>query len=357
MQKNTELRRRTIRVLQMNWSRKLIAVFAFAGAIPPLVFRAINWYHGRPLSHGWGFYQSLLTSIVTTVIISMGVVSVMIWLQSRFPWRAGVARRLFLEMVLTTLTSFGLITLITLITHFTFLPKDDLQESIFNYLIVAFIMNFFLVSITEGVFFFREWKNSAVEAERFKKESILAQFQSLKNQVNPHFLFNSLNTLSSLIDQDKEVSKEFLDDLSTVYRYVLQHKDDEVVSLQTELDFIHSFIQLLKKRHGRSLSFHFNINQKDLNKGIPPMSLQLLVENAVKHNVASRKRPLTVEIFSQNHMLVIRNNLQPKKRAVISTGVGLKNIQNRYEYLIDQSIQIHKGEHQYEVQLPLINLS
>ena len=357
MQKNSELDWIISHLFSMKWSRKLIFIFAFAGVIPPLVFRAIAWYHGQPLSQGAEFFKTVLTSVFTTITISIGVVSVMIWLQKKYPWSEGIFKRLFLEIILTTLTAFLLITVITLLTHFTFLPKDDLQESIFNYLIVAMVMNFVLVAITEGIFFFREWKNSAVEAERFKKESINAQFQSLKNQVNPHFLFNSLNTLSSLIDHDKEVSKAFLDDLSTVYRYVLQHKDEEVVSLQIEMDFIHAFVKLLKKRHGNSVAFHFNIAEEDLQKGIPPISLQILVENAVKHNIASRKKPLNVEIFSQDGMLTVRNNLQLKKKEVVSTGVGLENIRNRYEYLVDKNIEVNKSESHYEIKIPLIIIS
>ena len=341
----------------MKWSRTLILIFAFAGLVPPLIFRAIAWYNGEPLSQGWDFYKSLLVSVFTTVVISVGVVSVMIWLQKKHPWSNGIFKRLVLEIVLTTSISFVLITSITILTHFTILPKTNLQRAIFNYLIVALVMNFILVAITEGIFFFRKWKNSVIEAERFKKESIRAQFESLKNQVNPHFLFNSLNTLSSLIEHDKEVSKEFLDDLSTIYRYVLQHKNEEVVLLETEVKFIHAFVKLLKKRHGNSVAFQFNIAHEDLQKGIPPLTLQLLVENALKHNIASRKKPLTVEIYSQGEILVIRNNLQLKKKGVVSTGVGLKNIQSRYEYLAEKNIEIINDNNHYEIKIPLLNLS
>ena len=325
------------------------------GMIPPMVFRAIDWYYGNLQSDWLGFLKSLLTSVFTTVTISVGVVSVIIWLHKKFPWRSGIFKRLLLEVVLTTLTACALIVLLTIIMQ-PITRHENLQQSIFNYLIVALIMNFVLVAITEGIFFFRQWKQSAVEAERFKKESIRAQLESLKNQVNPHFLFNSLNTLSSLIDHDKEMSKEFLDDLSTVYRYVLQHKDEEIVAVQTELDFIQSFTQLLKKRHGDRIAFHFNVDRDDLQKGIPPMTLQLLVENAVKHNVASRKRPLKVEVFSQDGNLVVRNNLQPKK-GVTSTGVGLENIRSRYQYLVDKPVEVLEENDFFQVRIPIIAMA
>lgn len=350
-----ELVRRTIVFFGMKLNRTLLYLFAIAGLLPPMVFRAIDWYQGRALSSWLVFSKSLLISVITTVTISCGVVGVLIWLQKKHPWRQGIVKRLFLELFLSTFTACALITLLTIVM-LPIAPKEDLPSALFNYLIVALIMNFVLVAITEGIFFFRQWKQSAVEAERFKKESIRAQLESLKNQVNPHFLFNSLNTLSSLIDHDKEMSKEFLDDLSAVYRYVLQHKDEEVVPLKTELEFIRSFTQLLKKRHGDRVAFHYNIAESDLEKGIPPMTLQLLVENAVKHNVASRKKPLKVEIFSQEGSLVVRNNLQ-RKKAGKSTGIGLENIRSRYEYLLEKSIQINENEYFFEVSVPTIVLA
>ena len=341
-------------LVRVKFNRTLLLLFAVAGMLPPLVFRAIDWYQGEGFGTWAALLKGLLSSVITTVTIACGVVSVMIWLQKKHPWSKGIFKGILLEISLTSLTACILIVLLTIVMQPLF-PVDDLRTSIFNYLIVALIMNAALVALTEGIFFFRQWKNSAVEAERFKKESIRAQFESLKNQVNPHFLFNSLNTLSSLIDHDKELSKEFLDDLSAVYRYVLQHKDEEIVRLKTELDFILSFTQLLKKRHGDRVAFHFNVAKEDLFKGIPPMTLQMLIENAVKHNVASRKKPLKVEVFSQNGHLVIRNNLQ-KKKNVSSTGVGLANIRNRYAFLVEKNIKVLENDEYFEVTIPTLNL-
>ena len=342
-----------IRIYQrMKWNRTLLIIFTCAGLIPPLIFRIIGWYHGEHVQDWLLFFRTLLTSVITTVTISYGVVKILFWLQNKYPWEQGIFKRLMLEILLTTFFACISVILLSLLSHLLFF-KEDLQSSIFNSLIVALIMNFVLVAITEGIFFFRQWKRTAVEAESYKKEHILAQFESLKNQVNPHFLFNSLNTLSSLIDQDKEISKTFLDDLSTVYRYVLQHKDEDLVSLKTELDFIKAYTQLLKKRHGERLIFHFDISEKEIQNGIPPIALQLLIENAVKHNIASLKKPLKVEVFTQDGLLIVRNNLQ-RKKAVHSTGVGLKNIQNRYKYLSDKSIKISETKTSFEVSIPIV---
>ncbi len=338
----------------MKLNRTLIFIFILAGFLPPLFFRLIAVYNGKPFGTFSEVLINVIISIIMTVTISCGVVTVLIWLHNRFPWRHGIFKRLFLELLLTLLTACSLVTLLNIVLYFLTINKD-LPKSIYTGLIIAVILNFVLVAITEGIFFFQQWKQSAVEAEQFKKESIKAQFEALKNQVNPHFLFNSLNTLSGLIDMDKELSKGFIDNLSQVYRYVLQNKDEELVTLKTEYNFIQAFIQLLKKRHGDRIDFEFDIRREDLNKYIPPMSLQLLVENAVKHNTASRKKPLRINILSNGGKLVVQNNLQQKKQ-VNSTGIGLKNIQNRYKFLTEEEIEVNENEKKFEVKIPLIEV-
>ena len=343
-----------IEILRMKITRPLLLVFALAGMVPPIVFRLIRWY-SEGVPGPWSeFFFSLMTSVITTLTISIVVVKIMIWLHENCPWKNGVIKRLFLEIVLTTSAAITLIVLLTLITH-VLRPYSDLRLSIFNFIVVALIMNFVLVAITEGVFFFSQWKTSAVQAERYKKESIRAQFESLKNQVNPHFLFNSLNTLSALIDYDQEMSKEFVDNLSSVYRYVLQHKDEELVSVSSELDFVTTYIALLKKRHGDKLTFDVQVDPSCYNGQIPPLTLQILVENAVKHNVASRKKPLHIDILSRVDMIYVENKIQPKLN-VDSTGVGLKNIKSRYDFLTDRSLTIQNESEMFQVGIPILNL-
>ncbi len=355
MKNNPDIVIQLTRFIWMKLNRTLIIVFVVAGMLPPMFFRLIGAYNGKPFGTFHDVLIHLLISVTMTVVISSGVVSVLIWLHKRFPWKNGIFKRLSLELVLTTLTACALVTLITLFLHVIGLNKD-LKNGIFSNLGVAVVLNFMLVAITEGIFFFQQWKQSAVEAEQFKKESIKAQFETLKNQVNPHFLFNSLNTLSGLIDMDKELSKGFVDNLSQVYRYVLQNKDEELVLLKTEYNFIQAFIQLLIKRHGNRIDFEFDIKKKDLKKYVPPMSLQLLVENAVKHNVASRKKPLKIKILSDGNSLIVQNNLQ-RKKVLNSTGIGLNNIRNRYQFLTDKPIEIIENENTFEVKIPLIEIA
>ncbi len=337
----------------MKLHRGLIIVFAVAGMIPPLLFRLTRWYNGEAVSPWASFASATLISVLTTVVISLSVVQVMIWLQKNYPWKKGVLKRLFLEVTLTTLVATALITLLTLLTHL-FRPEPDLQAAILRYMMVGVGLNFFLVALTEGVFFFRSWRESTVQTERYKNESIRAQLESLKKQVNPHFLFNSLNTLSSMIDVDQEQSKAFVDNLSEVYRYLLQHETEEIVSLSAEMDFIQAYTHLLKQRHGDRIRFHFTVPNKELSKGLPPMTLQLLVENAVKHNVASHQKPLQIEIYTKDQLLCVRNNLQSRSSSPPSTGIGLKNIRERYRFLVDRQVEILQSQSHFEVRVPLI---
>jgi len=177
---------------------------------------------------------------------------------------------------------------------------SDTKEAYIISLSISVIMNTIIVILIEGAFFFRQWKYSLIEAERFKKESIVAKYETLRSQVSPHFLFNSLNTLSNLISDEDGDAKEFVDDFSDVYRYVLTSREKEVVKLSEELAFLRSYINLLEKRHGQSVQFNLAIADKHLTQRIPPLTVQFLVENAVKHNIASRRNPLKVNISVEN---------------------------------------------------------
>lgn len=205
----------------------------------------------------------------------------------------------------------------------------------------------------------RELRMTIENARQFyglQQENIKSQFEVLKNQVNPHFLFNSLNVLSSLIYIDKDAAAKFVRQLSKVYRYVLEYKDKETVSLHNELDFLESYIFLLKTRFAKNLVINTSIHPKYNQKRIVPMALQLLMENAIKHNVISKKKPLKIDIsVNENDYLVITNNLQKKSSVEMSSNIGIKSINKRYEYITDDKVIINKTEGDFTVKLPLVN--
>ncbi|QJW90776.1 histidine kinase [Spirosoma taeanense] len=195
-----------------------------------------------------------------------------------------------------------------------------------------------------------------VRAERLEKENLQAQFAALKSQVNPHFLFNSLSILSSLVHADADLSERFIDQLSRAYRYILEQKDNERVLLRTELEFIQAYRFLLNIRFENKFDVVINVPEADQNRySIAPLTLQLLVENAVKHNRMSAKEPLQVHIHLDGESLLVHNNFQPRPQSETSTGVGLQNIVNRYALLTDRPVWIGENEGSFIVKIPLLS--
>ena len=187
-----------------------------------------------------------------------------------------------------------------------------------------------------------------------QEENIVSQFESLKAQVNPHFLFNSLNVLSSLIYVDPKKASRFVRQLSKVYRYALEHKDRDTISIQEELPFIESYIFLLKTRFDQNLKVIIDIPDQKKNYQVAPMVVQLLVENAIKHNIVSKAKPLTVSIRESNGELTICNNLQLKSSTEVSSRTGLNNIRKRYEYLTNRKVVVESTDEEFIVRIPLI---
>lgn len=226
-------------------------------------------------------------------------------------------------------------------------------------LTLGFRINLFLNTLNAIAFFLRQQREAQLEAERFKQIGVQAQYQSLKNQVNPHFLFNSLNALSTLVYKDPAVASEFIGELSKVYRYVLQNFEKELTELGDELAFIRSYIYLLEKRFGGSLTVEMDIPARFESRCIVPVALQMLIENAIKHNVSSRSHPLHIQVFvdEATGKLVVRNNLQPKLEKEASTQIGLDNIAKRYQFVSKQGIDIEHGPEFFTIRLPLLQLA
>jgi sensor histidine kinase YesM len=194
--------------------------------------------------------------------------------------------------------------------------------------------------------FFYSWRESVKKEESLKREKLALEYESLKNQVNPHFLFNSLNSLSGLIGKDDGKATRFVKQLSDIYRYVLEHKDRELVSLETEMQFVENFISLMKIRFGDNLIVETTLEDKH-NRKVIPLSIQMLVENAIKHNIVSKERPLTITITtSGEYQLEVRNNLQ-KKSSILQEEEGdwekhgLVNLKSRYEYLGNNKFEVN----------------
>ncbi len=222
---------------------------------------------------------------------------------------------------------------------------------------VSIITTIIIMLIYETTYFFGQWKKEMVAAEALKSQQLKMELSVLKNQISPHFLFNSLNTLVTLIDEDKRTAAEFTEKLSEVYRYILLNKEKELVKLSTELHFVRSYLFLLKMRFGRNLRFEDNIDKGLLDRYVPPLTLQMLVENAIKHNIVSNSRPLTIQMYSsRTDKLIVQNTLQKKKSVKDSTRKGLVNIKKRYKFLSKDEVDIITTAGHFMVALPLIEV-
>jgi len=194
-----------------------------------------------------------------------------------------------------------------------------------------------------------------VKAEQLEKQQLLNEIALLKIQVNPHFLFNSLSILSSLVRVNPDLAEQFIDQLSRSYRYILEQKEQSLVSLRTELEFIQSYVFLLKIRFENKFDLDIQLDDAVLDRfTIPPLTLQLLIENAVKHNRMSAAEPLRIVVSVVDDMLVVHNRLQPRPSPAESTGIGLQNIQNRYALLTDKPVRAGEENGEFVVKLPLL---
>lgn len=238
-------------------------------------------------------------------------------------------------------------------------PLESLSELSSQYLLTVLLITFLISLFLHSREFLLRWKVSIIEAERLKQTHLSSRFESLKNQVNPHFLFNSLNVLSGLVYKDADLSARFIRHLADVYRYVLDVQDRELSELATELEALEAYLFLLSIRFGSSLDISREIDAAQA-QGIfiPPLTLQMLVENAVKHNIISRSHPLRIEIGkdAQAKYLYVRNNLQRKRNVQESNGIGLANIKARYQYLSDAPVEIIEQEGTFEVRVPFIDM-
>lgn len=222
-------------------------------------------------------------------------------------------------------------------------------------IVVGISLILITTSLWEGEYIFIRWRESLAEKELLQQIQLQHEFESLKSQVNPHFLFNCFNTLSSLISEDQQKAEKFLDELSKVYRYLLRNNEDGLSTVQKELQFIRSYFELLKSRYGHGVDLKVEVDKKYESYLLPSSTLQLLVENAVKHNVISKQMPLVIDIFSTTgNKLIVNNNLQQKMVKAPSNKIGLENIRSKYDILQKPGFQVLQDDKNFTVVLPLL---
>lgn len=298
---------------------------------------------------------------ITIFLVSMLVVTVF-WESLRFinrtlnillPFEKGITKRIIVQLVCGAIV--GLLIRVLIYTFGEPLLPVKL-DSLF--LATTWVLYILLgAGINVGFFaghFMDLWKASIIRAERLEREKTQVQFDNLKNQVNPHFLFNALTSLNSLIHDNQELASQFVQNLSKVYRYVLQHRHHATVSLSTELNFIQHYIFLLQTRFDRALTIQIEIPDTKKETEIVPVTLQIVLENAIKHNTIDPDKPLKIHIFIEEDELVIQNTLQIRDIVENSNRVGLENLRSLYQFLTPRPVRIEKTDDLFSVRIPLI---
>jgi len=314
------------------------------------------------LSHGLTNLSLVEYSItlIFTAVLWNGDYFIITYFRRTFPNLASTPRRITSTIIV--ICGYNLLADYTLCSAFSYLGFDGFgdyfgDEFGFN-LAKNFITTIIIGTLYEAGYFFERWKVQTIEVEQVKTQQLKSELNVLKNQISPHFLFNSLNTLVTLIHENQDQAASFTEKLSHVYRYILQYKDEEVIRLKTEMEFIKAYNYLLSMRFEKSLQINTKIESRDLEKHVAPLTVQMLVENAVKHNIASLTKPLRIDIYVENgSSLIVRNNLQRKTDGVKSLKTGLANIRQRYKYLSDRDVDVIETREHFMVALPLIELS
>jgi len=274
---------------------------------------------------------------------------------SRISWLEQPVKR-FIIGVLTVFIYTPLV-IVLLNTSFNLLPGISTDWGSMDVVVsigITFFISFFLFAKN----FLDNWRKASLDAERIKREQMSTKYESLKNQVNPHFLFNSLNALTNLVYENQDMAADFIRKLSKVYRYVLDTQSQEVVSLEKEMAFVKSYLFLQRIRFDDKLKVNIAIEGFE-QRMVPPIALQMLLENAIKHNTIAEEEPLTIDIYVENDdILVVKNNLQKKTIPIEeSAGVGLKNITARYEFLSETKVEIQETAAEFIVKLPLLSFT
>jgi len=336
-------------------NKKLLFWMILIVGLIPTVYGMIS----ASVFHTWNEYKvycipSTIFSLLVTATLFLVNIFIFKTFHGIFPKHGQALKRVLIALLVAQMISNIIIYFYwqlynTLVAH----VADD-KAIIFTNQVITTVLVTIVDLVFEARHYLIRWHDAAVETERLQKENSISQLETLRTQVNPHFLFNSLNALQSLIDLDTNKAKQFVHELSKVYRYAIDHKDDLVVELSDELNFIQSYIYLHQIRFGDSLVYSTHVSASAMNKYVPPFALQLLVENAVKHNIISSAKPLRIELYDENGLLVVKNNLQPRNEKPASTGMGLPNLSERYKLIYDIAPEFIITGQEYIAKIPLI---
>jgi two-component system, LytTR family, sensor kinase len=332
----------------------MVIVIPILSFIIPIIFMGCR-FNRYPLFT----WEKYITTFVITTVLWIGNRLIMIYSRRKYPLFADVRKRLTMQSISMFVFTVIFSNLLGFLADDVFFKNDNRSHFMEDILINTNAASLFCVAlimaIYETIYFKNQLRASVVEAENLKRESLSAQLNALRTQVNPHFLFNNLNTLSSLIPENPKHAVDFVQQLSKVYRHILEVKEEKSILLKDELDVLNAYTFLLKTRFDKNLEVNIQIAPEKMLKRIVPLSLQILMENAIKHNIVSAEKPLQINVFAENGSLVVSNNLQMKNQINESTGIGLDNIRNRYKLLSDKLVKVTSNATNFTVSIPLID--
>lgn len=307
------------------------------------------------------FMLTVAVCFMYSFILAAGNGFINDYLNKKFPWSEATTKRAIISII-SILVANTVMVYFCNYMNFVVFQRAATTEEYFSGK-YGFV-NWFTINIALLISAFLHAKGFMEELKKTSKKEVVeqkliaksanAQFESLKNQLDPHFLFNSLNVLSSLIDENPRQAQKFTASMSKIYRYVLEQKDKELVTVEDELEFAKTYCELLKTRFEESVDFIFEVEKEDYRRFVVPLSLQLLLENCIKHNFATSSKPLVIKIFSENDTLCIENNLQVREQIKESSGIGLSNIVQRYALLTKRNVFIEKSDDYFKVKLPVL---
>lgn len=326
-----------------------------------LVITLVHDYNNLAAGEYVVFIQSMGVSVVFWSVLANGNTIIVYFIDQRWTWLEHPIQRSVIGitamLVYTPIAS--LIIIFCFVEYVLDVRFGKVLEStsIFSLLTVPMGITIVVSLWQHGKGFFTEWRQAAIDVERLKNENLKSKFESLKSQVNPHFLFNSLNALTSLVYADQGKAVQFIQKLSEVYRYVLDHQNDEVVDLKTEVSFLKSYVYLNKIRFGDNITVEYkNLDSFNPAENIPPVTLQMLIENCIKHNEISKGKRLNIQVERRDDTIVVENNINPIKAAKQdSSGLGLSNIVSRYEMLSNQKVEISSSDQLFKVVVPILS--
>ena len=327
------------------------------GIVIMSVDQTIRYFFGPGISIDENFYRTFSYYMIYAIPLSLVNSYFFDYINGQVVWNRYRKYRLgigfFGSVTITLITIFFIRAFIEIVLEgesWTEFIDTERPEFYFSALLITLVISLFF----HAVYYYRELQKTRVKEQKVIAGAASAKFDALKNQLDPHFLFNSLNVLTSLIEENPDNAQRFTTSLSKVYRYVLEQKNKELVTVDEELNFARVYMSLLKMRFEDSIIFEIPDKASNPESKVVPLSLQLLLENAVKHNMVTSNKPLHIKIYEDGNHLVVMNNLQPKQIVKKSSGVGLENIKQRYNLLSERKVYINQRDKDFAVAIPML---